>query len=44
MNFKRILFDVSLLNTQDYTVQIKGRRSNPRKGVAPSPTSWCSSY
>ena len=36
--------DTSLLNTQQYKVYIKGKWSNSGKGVAPSPTPWCSSY
>ena len=31
-----MVLDISLLNTQQYKVRIK--RSNPGKGVAPSPT------
>ena len=34
----------SLLNTQHYKVRIKGNVEPSREGVAPSPTSWCSSY
>ena len=42
--FKMVL-DTSLLNTQQYKVRIEGKKlSHPGKGVAPSPTSWCSSY
>ena len=37
-----MVLDVSLLNTQHYKVRVKW--SNPGKGVAPSPTPWCSSY
>ena len=33
----------SLLNTQDYKVEIKGKWNNPEKGVAPSPSLWFSS-
>ena len=36
---KKMILDAALLNTQHYKV-----RSNPWNGVAPSPTSWCSSY
>ena len=36
-----MVLDTSLLNTQQYKVCIKW--SNPGKGVAPSPTPWCSS-
>ena len=39
-----MLLDASLLNTQHYTVQIKGKVEQSREGVAPSPTPWCSSY
>ena len=38
----KIVLDTSLFNTQQYMVRIK--RSNLGKGVAPSPTPWCSSY
>ena len=37
-----MVFDASLLNTQQYKVRIK--LSNPEKGAAPSHTSRCSSY
>ena len=40
----KMVFDASLLNTQYYKVWIKGKWSNARKGVALSPTPWCSSY
>ena len=40
---KRVL-DASLLSTQHYKVRIKGKVEQSRKGVAPSPTHWCSSY
>ena len=40
---KRVL-DTFLLNTQHYKVCIKGKWSNPRKGVVSSPIPWCSSY
>ena len=39
-----MVLDTSLLNTQQYKVCIKGKVSNLRKGVAPSPTPQCSSY
>ena len=39
---KKIVLDAFLLNTQHYKVRVKW--SNPGKGVAPSPTPWCSSY
>ncbi len=32
---QNIILDASLLNTQHYKVQIKGKWSNPGKGVAP---------
>ena len=41
---QKILFNASLLNTQHYKVWIKGKWSNPGKGVAPSPTPECSSF
>ena len=44
MKTQEMVLDTSLLNTQHYKVQIKGQWSNPRKGVPPSPTSWCSNY
>ena len=40
----KMVLDATLLNTQQYKVRIKGKVSNPGKGVAPSPTSRCSSY
>ena len=39
-----MVLDTSLLNTQHYKVRIKGKVEPSREGVAPSPTSWCSSY
>ena len=39
---QKMVLGASLLNTQHYKVWIKW--SNPEKGVAPSPTPWCSSY
>ena len=39
-----MVLDVSLLNTQHYKVQIKGKWSNPGKGVVPSSTLHSSSY
>ena len=36
--------DASLLNTQHYKVRIKGKVEQSKEGVAPSATSWCSSY
>ena len=41
---QRMVLDASLLNTQHYKVRIKGKVEPSREGVAPSPTSWCSSY
>ena len=41
---QKMVLDISLLNTQHYKVQIKGKWSNPRKELANSPTPWCSSY
>ena len=40
---QKTALDASLLNTQHYKVWIKGKWSNPGKGVAPFPTLWCSS-
>ena len=39
---KKMVLHPSLLNTRHYKVWIKGKGSNPRKGIAPSP--WCRSY
>ena len=39
-----MVLDASLLSTQHYKVRIKGKVEQSRKGVAPSPTHWCSSY
>ena len=41
---KKMVLDTSLFNTQHYKVGIKGKSSNPGKGVAPSRTPRCSSY
>ena len=41
---QKIVLDASLLSTQHYKVGIKGKVEQSRKGVAPSPTHWCSSY
>ena len=41
---QKMVLDTSLLNTQHYKVRIKGQVEPSREGVAPSPTSWCSSY
>ena len=39
-----MVLDASLLNTQHYKVEMKSKRSNPGKGVAPSPIPQHSSY
>ena len=41
---KKMVIDASLLNTQHYKVRIKGKVEQSREGVAPCPTTWCSSY
>ena len=41
---KKMVLDASLLNTQHYKAQNKGKWRYPGKGVAPSPTPWYSSY
>ena len=41
---QKMVLDASLLSTQHYKVRIKGKVKQSRKGVAPSPTHWCSSY
>ena len=41
---EKMVLDASLLNTQHFKVRIKGKVEPSREGVAPSPTSWCSSY
>ena len=41
---QKMVLDASLLNTQHYKVRIKGKVEQSREGVAPSPTSCCSSY
>ena len=41
---QKMVLDASLLNTQHYKVQIKGKVEQSWEGVAPSPTPWCSSY
>ena len=38
----KMVLDAYLLNTQHYKVRVKW--CNPGKGVALSPTPWCSSY
>ena len=40
----KMALDTCLLNNQQYKVRIKGKWSNPGKGVAPSSASRCSSY
>ena len=40
----KMVLDASLLNTQHYKVRIKGKVEKSRKGVAPTPIPWCSSY
>ena len=39
-----MVLDAPLFNTQHYKVQIKGKVGQYRERVAPSPTSWYSSY
>ena len=41
---QKMVLDACLLNTQHYKVRIKGKVEQSREGVAPSPTTWCSSY
>ena len=41
---QKMVLDASLLSTQHYKVWIKGKIEQSWKGVAPSPTHWCSSY
>ena len=41
---QKMVVDAFLLNTQHYKVLIKGKVEQSRKGVALSPTPWCSSY
>ena len=41
---QKMVLDASLLSTQHYKVRIEGKVEQSRKGVAPSPTHWCSSY
>ena len=41
---KKMVLDSALLTTQQYEVRIKDKLSNPGKGVASSPTPWCSNY
>ena len=41
---QKMVLDTQLLNIQHYKVRIKGKWSNPGKGVVHSPTPQCSSY
>ena len=41
---QKMVLDASLLSTQHYKVQIKGKVRQSREGVVPSPTPQCSSY
>ena len=41
---QKIVLDAGLLHTQYYKLRIKGKVERSREGVAPSLTSWCSSY
>ena len=41
---QKMVLDAFLLSTLHYKVGIKGKWSNPKKGVVPSPTPLCSSY
>ena len=41
---QKMELDASLLNTQHYKVQIKGKWNNPGRRVMNSPTPWCSGY
>ena len=41
---RRMVLDAFLLNMQDYKIRIKGKWSNPGKGIAPFPTPQCSNY
>ena len=41
---QKVVLDTILLNTQQYKVRIKGKAEQSREGIAPSPTSRCSSY
>ena len=41
---QKMVLDGSLFNTRHNKVQIKGKWSNPGKGVVSSLTPWCSSY
>ena len=41
---QKMLLETSMLNTQHYKLQIKGKWSNPNKEVPPKPTPWCGNY
>ena len=41
---QKMVFDIFLLTTQHYKVCIKSKVDQSRKGLAPSPTTRCSSY
>ena len=41
---QKMVLDAALLNSHYYKVRIKGKVDQSRKGVAPSPIHWCSSY
>ena len=41
---KKKVLDASLLNTQHYKVQIKGKVEQSRERSRPFNTPWCSSY
>ena len=41
---KKMVLDVTLLNTPHYKVRIKGKVKQSREGLAPSSTPWCSSH
>ena len=41
---QKMVLDTSLLNTQHYKVQMKGKVEQSSKGEVSSFTPWCSSY
>ena len=41
---KKMVLETSLLNIQHYKIWIKGKMSNPGKGIVPSAAPQCSSY
>ena len=41
---QKMALDTVLLSTQHFKVRTKGKVKQSREGVAPPPTSWCSSY